>query len=101
MRRLALRRLLFVGLAPALCAACAAVDSGAPAPVPAPAPAPGAQAQPAVVEVENIITPLSDGTSRYVCEYETPTGTRIPDVVCKSLQNPSAERSDAQHTGLR
>jgi hypothetical protein len=104
-----LRHLLASGLASTLCAACVAVTPGATAHTTASAPVssattPPAQGQtaaptqPAVVYTEDVVTPLSDGTSRYVCNYVVPTGTRIPDVACRLVQDPSTENSDARET---
>lgn len=103
------RHLLTVGIAAALCAACVSVDPRATAKTTASAPAPAAAkppaqpqpsppTQPAVVYTEDVITPLGDETSRYVCNYEVPTGTRIPDVACRLVQDPSAGNSGARET---
>jgi len=90
-------------LALVLCAACATVDSGPPTPTSttAPSPLPAAEAGPAVVDTEEIITPLSDGKSKYVCYYWVPTGTRIREITCQSTKTLAEGRSAAKQTTER
>ena len=86
-----LRCLLGVTFVLACCPACTTVDSAPPTAAnhAAPAPAP-------VVLRESVITRLDDPELDFVCAYESPTGSRLNQLVCRKRADVAEQCEEAQ-----
>ena len=84
-----LRCLLGVTFVLTCCPACTTVDSAPPTAANHAAPAP-------VVLRESVITRLDDPELDFVCVYESPTGSRLNQLVCRKRADMNQQCKEAQ-----